>query len=181
MIFTDKINEIKDWSCYIIAVSTPTDEKNILDLSCVIKAIENISKILKVNDLVIYESNVYLNVTENICVPIVEKILKLRYNENIFIGYSPEIINSNDKIHNTKNTTKIVVGCNKTITEEMKKTYGMIAENLYEADNIKTAKVAKLIENIQRNVNIALMNKFESLCGKLDININHVIKIASTK
>ncbi len=123
----------------------------------------------------------YLNVTENICVPIVEKILKLRYNENIFIGYSPEIINSNDKIHNTKNTTKIVVGCNKTITEEMKKTYGMIAENLYEADNIKTAKVAKLIENIQRNVNIALMNKFESLCGKLDININHVIKIASTK
>ena len=181
MIFTDKLNQIKDCSCYIIAVPTPTDENNRPDLSCVIKATENISKILKANDLVIYESTVYPGVTENICVPIIEKISKLKYNEDIFIGYSPERINPNDKVHNIKNTTKIVAGCNKTITEEMKKIYGMIVENVYEADNIKTAEAAKLIENTQRDVNIALMNEFESLCEKLDININHVIKAASTK
>lgn len=181
MIFTDKLNQIKDCSCYIIAVPTPTDKNNRPDLSCVIKATENISKILKANDLVIYESTVYPSVTENICVPIIEKISKLKYNKDIFIGYSPERINPNDKVHNIKNTTKIVAGCNKTITQEMKKIYGMIVENVYEADNIKTAEAAKLIENTQRDVNIALMNEFESLCEKLDININHVIKAASTK
>lgn len=181
IIFTDMLNQIKNCSCYIIAVPTPTDEHNKPDLSCVIKATENVSKILKANDLVIYESTVYPGVTEDICVPIIEKISKLRYNENIFIGYSPERINPNDEIHNIKNTTKIVAGCNKTLTEEMKKIYGMIIENVYEADNIKTAEATKLLENTQRDVNIALMNEFENICEKLDININHVIKAASTK
>ena len=181
MFFTDKLNQIKNCSCYIIAVPTPIDENNRPDLNCVIKATENISKILKANDLVIYESTVYPGVTENICVPIIERNSKLRYNKDIFIGYSPERINPNDKIHNLKNTTKIVAGCNKTITKEMKKIYGMIIENVYEADNIKTAEAAKLIENTQRDVNIALMNEFENLCEKLDINIYHVIKAARTK
>ena len=142
---------------------------------------KSISKILSKNSIVIYESTVYPTVTETICKDIIERESKLKFNIDFFLGYSPERINPGDKKHKLKNITKIVSGSTKSSTELISKLYSLVIDNICVVSNIKTAEAIKLIENTQRDLNIALMNEFSFICKKENIDIYEVIKGASTK
>lgn len=180
--FTTKESLLDDVDTYIVTVPTPVDEFNIPDLNAIITATSTIAKYLKPNDLVIYESTVYPGLTEERCIPILESVSGLNINKDFGVGYSPERINPGDKDRTISDITKIVSGSNHEWTREVENIYKpIISAGVHVASSIKVAEAAKVIENTQRDVNIALMNELAILFGKLKINTTDVLDAASTK
>ena len=182
LIFSSDILDLKERNIYIICVPTPIDKKNKPDLRPIKSASSIVGRFLKKGDLVIYESTVYPGLTEEVCVPILQKKSKLKYNNDFFCGYSPERINPGDKKNKLENIVKVVSGSNKKILNKIDKLYKeVIPAGTYKAESIKVAEAAKIIENTQRDLNIALINEISIICKKLKIDINHVLKTAETK
>ena len=181
--FSYNIDDIVDSNVYVIAVPTPIFVNKKPNLNNLISASKLISKIIKKNDYVIYESTVYPGTTEEICIPILEKYSKLKSNKDFFVGYSPERINPSDTKNKLTNINKIVSSQSLKSTNFIFKLYQSIIKNakIYKADSIKIAEAAKIIENTQRDINIALMNELSIVFQKLNINTLKVIDAASTK
>ena len=179
--FTKKVSRLKKSNFFIITVPTPVNKNNIPNLKYLKKSCLIVGKILKKNDIVFFESTVYPGVTENFCAKILEKKSKLRLNRDFFIGYSPERINPGDKNHSVDKIFKIVSTNNQSTMKVAKKVYSCISKKLTFTFNIKEAESAKVIENIQRDLNIGLMNEIYKVCYKSNINFKNVIKLASTK
>ena len=178
---TDDCDALIDCNVFIVCVPTPVDCNNKPDLFPLQSACQTVSYYLKKNDVVIFESTVYPSCTEEFCVPLLE-YSGLDYNKDFFVGYSPERINPSDKVHTVENITKIVSGSNEKTLKFVSKLYSSVLKNgVYEAPSIKVAEAAKLMENIQRDVNIALMNEFTGIFNEMGIDTNQVIDAASTK
>jgi UDP-N-acetyl-D-galactosamine dehydrogenase len=179
--FSDSIDDIKDCNFYIVTVPTPIDKFKNPDLSPLISASSMISKILKEGDFVVYESTVYPGVSEEICVPILEKS-GLKLNESFFVGYSPERINPGDKTHTVSKIMKITSGSNEYASNIIDNVYGsIILAGTFKAKSIKVAEAAKVIENAQRDINIAFVNELAKIFSKLNIDTNDVLEAAGTK
>ncbi|MDZ7936423.1 MAG: nucleotide sugar dehydrogenase [Emticicia sp.] len=162
--FTNNINTLSNCNIFIIAVSTSVNKDGKPDLQHLLTATQSIASLLKKDDLVIYESTVFPGCTEDICVPILEKISGLRFNIDFFVGYSPERINTADNIHTLKNTIKITSGSTPKTAQKVDELYRSIVEaGTYLAPSIKVAEAAKLLENAQRDVNIAFMNNVATI------------------
>jgi len=177
-------NEKKLIGCeiFIIAVPTPVNKNKKPDLSLLIQATKLVSKYILKNSIIIYESTVYPGTTENVCVPIIEKISKKKMNEDFYVGYSPERINPGDKKNTIENVVKLTSASNKFALNTIDKLYNKIVKvGTYKVDKIEEAEAAKVIENVQRDVNIALINELSKLFSKLNIDSNKVLKAASSK
>lgn len=181
IIFTNNSEELSKCNVFIVTVPTPVLKNNVPDLSLLIDACKIISKHIKKGSLIIFESTVYPGCTENICVPILEKFSKLKLNKDFYCGYSPERINPGDKKNNFKNIVKIVSGSNLKIREVIKNLYNKVFKKIYLTKDIKIAESAKVIENIQRDLNIALANELSIIFKKLKIDTREVIEAAGTK
>lgn len=180
--FTENINEIKTANFFIVTVPTPVFKSNKPDLRYLENATKDIALILKKNDFVIYESTVYPGVTRNICIPILEKISGLKINKDFYVGYSPERINPGDKTHQIQNITKIISSSNKFSLKIIKKIYeSILKRKVFSVNSIEIAEAAKVIENAQRDVNIAFVNEVSIIFDKLKINTYEVLEAASTK
>ncbi len=180
--FTNDVSEISGSNYYIVAVPTPINSKKKPKLNNLKNACTTISKVLKKNDIVVFESTVYPGLTEEYCVPLLEKNNKLKLNKDFFCGYSPERINPGDKINNIKNIIKITSGSNKYSANKIDKLYkSIIKAGTYKAESIKVAEAAKVIENTQRDLNIAFINELSIIFDKLNLNTYHVLNAASTK
>lgn len=179
---TANINDLKKCNFYIITVPTPIDRHNNPLLDPLISASEMIGKILDRNNIVVYESTVYPGVTEEICVPILEKFSGLKLNKEFFVGYSPERINPGDKEHKLNNILKITSGSNKESSELIDQVYkDIIQAGTYLAPSIKVAEAAKVIENSQRDINIAFINELAKILNLLNIDTREVLEAAGTK
>lgn len=182
LIFSQDSSDLKDTNIYIVTVPTPIDKSNKPDLSPLEKASEAVAKSLKVNDIVIYESTVYPGVTEEVCVPILEKFSGLVYNKDFFCGYSPERINPGDKEHTVKNILKVTSGSTPEIAKKVDELYSsIITAGTHPVSSIKVAEASKVIENTQRDVNIALINELAMIFNEMGINTDEVIEAAATK
>ena len=182
MIYSTNIDDIKDCNIYIVTVPTPIDSTNRPDLTPLIKSSQTIGKVLKRDDIVIYESTVYPGVTEEVCVPQLEKESGMIFNKDFFCGYSPERINPGDKEHTVTKILKITSGSNPEIAIVVDELYkSIITAGTYKASSIKVAEAAKVIENTQRDVNIALINELALIFDTMNINTNDVIEAAATK
>ncbi|MFO0322078.1 MAG: nucleotide sugar dehydrogenase [Bacteroidota bacterium] len=182
ILFTHKLDDLKKARFFIIAVPTPIDEYNLPDLKPLIGASTTVGKVLKKGDYVVYESTVYPGCTEDDCIPVLEKESKLNFVKDFKVGYSPERINPGDKEHTITKILKIVSGCDQESLEEIAKTYEIIVEpGTHRASSIKVAEAAKIIENTQRDVNIALMNELSIIFNKMGINTYDVLEAAGTK
>ena len=182
MKFTLDVEAIKDSNIYIVTVPTPINESNEPDLTPIIKSTETVGKVLKKDDIVIYESTVYPGVTEEVCVPILEKESGLKFNETFFCGYSPERINPGDKEHTVTKILKITSGSTPQIAIKVDDLYkSIITAGTHLAPTIKVAEAAKVIENTQRDVNIALINELAMIFDLMKINTHDVIEAAATK
>ena len=180
--FTYLKEEIKSVSCYIITVPTPVDKFNKPDLKPLLNATKLIGKIIKQGDLIIYESTVFPGCVEEICVPLLEKFSKLKFNQEFFCGYSPERINPGDKNHTISNIKKITSGSTPKIADLVDDLYReIITAGTHKASSIKVAEAAKVIENTQRDLNIALINELSILFNKLNIDTYDVLKAAESK
>lgn len=180
--FTDSLDVLKKANFHIVAVPTPVDEANKPDLTPVIKASESIGKVLKKGDYVVYESTVYPGCTEEDCVPVLEKFSGLKMGQDFKVGFSPERINPGDKVHTITKILKIVSGNDEEALDNIAKTYSIIVEpGVHKASSIKVAEAAKIIENTQRDVNIALMNELSLIFNRLGINTYEVLEAAGTK
>ncbi len=180
--YTNKIDEIKDCSVYIVTVPTPIDKANRPNLNPLIKASKDIGSILSKNDIVIYESTVYPGVTEEVCVPELEKVSGLKFNQDFFCGYSPERINPGDKVNTITKIKKITSGSTPEIAEEIDKLYqSIITAGTFKASSIKVAEAAKVIENTQRDLNIALVNELSVIFGRLNLDTLDVLEAAGSK
>ncbi len=180
--FTNRLEDLKSVNCFIITVPTPINKLKKPDLGPLIKASKIVSKILKNNDLVIYESTVYPGCIEEECVPVLEKFSKLKFNKDFFCGYSPERINPGDKEHTISKIKKITSGSNPDIADIVDKLYSeIITVGTYKAQSIKIAEAAKVIENTQRDLNIALINELSILFNKLNIDTQSVLDAAESK
>lgn len=180
--FTSDINEISECTIYIIGVPTPVTENNEPDFTNLIAASKNIGTILKKDDIVIYESTVYPGATEEICVPELANNSNLTFNEDFYVGYSPERINPGDKSHRLIDITKVTSGSTPEAAEFVDGLYGsIILAGTYKASSIKVAEAAKVIENTQRDVNIGLINELAIIFNKLSIDTEEVLKAAGTK
>lgn len=180
--FTSDSNEIKDSNFFIVTVPTPTDKNNQPDLTPLLSASKNIGRVLKKGDYVIYESTVYPGVTEEECVPVLEKTSGLILNDDFFVGYSPERINPGDKEKTIAKIRKVTSGSNKEAAEVINSLYQDIIEaGTYLAPSIKVAEASKLIENCQRDINIAFINELAKIFNKLNIDTHSVLKAAETK
>lgn len=178
---TDK-DCLEDCNFFIVTVPTPIDYNNAPDMSYVISATEEVASVLKKGDIVTYESTVYPGATEEVCVPILEEISGLKFNQDFFVGYSPERINPGDKVHTVVNTVKITSGSTPEAAKIINDVYASILENgTYLASSIKVAEAAKVIENAQRDINIAFMNEIAMIFDALGIDTNDVIDAASSK
>ena len=167
---------------YIVTVPTPVDQANRPDMTPLVKASETVGKVLKVGDIVIYESTVYPGATEEVCVPVLEKFSGLTFNQDFFCGYSPERINPGDKEHRLPTIKKVTSGSTPAIAEEVDQLYKeIITAGTHKASCIKVAEAAKVIENTQRDVNIALMNELSLIFHKLGIDTLEVLQAAGTK
>ena len=176
------INKAIDSDFYIVTVPTPVDKGNRPDLSLVINATKSVSTILKKGGIVIFESTVYPGVTEDICVPILEKNSGLIFNKDFFVGYSPERINPGDKEHTITKIKKVVSGSSIESAEKIFNLYSSIIDaGVYMAESIKVAEAAKVIENTQRDINIAFMNELSIIFDKMGIDTNEVLNAAGTK
>ena len=182
MQFTNILNDIKDCNIYIVTVPTPIDKNKRPDLSPLLKASESVGSVLKKDDIVIYESTVYPGATEEECVPILEKFSNLKFNKDFFCGYSPERINPGDKEHTVTKILKVTAGSTSEIGQKVDELYAsVITAGTHLAPTIKVAEAAKVIENSQRDINIAFINELAIIFNKLDIDTNAVLDAASTK
>ena len=180
--FTHQIEDLKKANFFIVAVPTPIDEHNLPDLSPLINASITVGKVLKKGDYVVYESTVYPGCTEEDCIPVLEKHSGLQFIKDFKVGYSPERINPGDKEHTITKILKIVSGCDKESLDNIAKIYEIIVEpGTHKASSIKVAEAAKIIENTQRDVNIALMNELSIIFNKMNINTYDVLAAAGTK
>ncbi|MEL0115483.1 MAG: Vi polysaccharide biosynthesis UDP-N-acetylglucosamine C-6 dehydrogenase TviB [Gammaproteobacteria bacterium] len=180
--FTNRLEDLKDCKIFIITVPTPIDDHKKPDLSPLENASKAIGSILKKEDIVIYESTVYPGATEEICVPILEEESGLSFNKEFFCGYSPERINPGDKEHRISTIKKVTSGSNPVIATKVDELYKeIITEGTHKASSIKVAEAAKVIENTQRDVNIALINELSLIFNKLNIDTESVLEAAGTK
>lgn len=180
--FTDSLDKLAEASFYIVAVPTPVDEDKSPDLTPVLKASETIGKVIRKGDYVVYESTVYPGCTEEDCLPIIEKLSGLKVCEDFKLGYSPERINPGDKHHTLSNIVKVVSGCDAESLETIAKVYELVVSaGVHRASAIKVAEAAKIIENTQRDLNIALMNELSIIFNKMNINTYEVLEAAGTK
>ena len=179
---TSKINDLSDCNYFIITVPTPVDRNNRPDLRPLYKSSENVGKILKKNDIVIYESTVYPGATEEQCVPVLENVSGLKFNEDFFAGYSPERINPGDKEHTVEKILKITSGSTPEIGLKIDELYkSVITAGTYLAPTIKVAEAAKVIENSQRDINIAFVNELAKIFNLMNIDTQEVLAAAGTK
>ena len=182
LLVTDAILPISSANIYIVTVPTPTDKHNRPVLTPMLKASEAIGKVLKKGDVVIYESTVYPGVTEDECVPVLEKVSGLKYNKDFFAGYSPERINPGDKEHTVTKILKVTSGSTPEVAEYVDQLYkSVITAGTHKASCIKVAEAAKVIENSQRDINIAFVNELSKIFNLLDIDTQEVLEAAGTK
>lgn len=181
MKFSLNLDDIKDCNFFIVTVPTPIDKNKRPDLTPVVKATQSVAKVLKKGDIVVYESTVYPGVTEEICVPLLEQS-GLKFNEDFFCGYSPERINPGDKEHTVTKIKKITSGSTPEIADKVDEVYrSIITASTHKAPTIKVAEAAKVIENTQRDINIAFMNELAMIFNKMNIDTNAVLQAAGTK
>jgi UDP-N-acetyl-D-galactosamine dehydrogenase len=179
---TNILDKIKDCNIYIVTVPTPIDEDQNPDLTPLIRASETVGSVLKKGDIVIYESTVYPGATEEDCVPVLEKKSGLKFNEDFFCGYSPERINPGDKEHTVKKILKVTSGSTPEIAEKVDQLYkSVITAGTYQAASIKVAEAAKVIENSQRDINIAFVNELAMIFNKMGIDTLDVLEAAGSK
>lgn len=182
ILFSADPKDLADVKFYIVAVPTPIDEHNLPDLRPVISASKTVGKVLKKGDYVVYESTVYPGCTEEDCIPVLEAESGLKFNVDFKVGYSPERINPGDKEHTLTKITKVVSGCDDESLDVIAKTYELVVEaGVHRAPSIKVAEAAKIIENTQRDVNIALMNELSMIFNRMGINTFDVLEAAGTK
>ena len=182
MKFTNQLEDIQDCNIYIVTVPTPIDKHKKPDLTPLLKASESIGLVLKKEDIVIYESTVYPGATEEDCVPVLERVSGLKYNKDFFCGYSPERINPGDKEHTVTKILKVTAGSTPEIGEKVDALYAsIIIAGTHLAPTIKVAEAAKVIENSQRDINIAFVNELSMIFNRLDINTHDVLEAAGTK
>ncbi|WP_139422902.1 nucleotide sugar dehydrogenase [Chryseobacterium mulctrae] len=175
-------NDLQNANVYIVTVPTPVDKHNRPDLTPLYKSSETVAKVLKKNDIVIYESTVYPGVTEEECVPVLEKVSGLKYNEDFFVGYSPERINPGDKEHTVDKILKVTSGSTPEIGKVVDDLYkSVITAGTHLAPTIKVAEASKVIENSQRDLNIAFMNELAKIFSLMDIDTHDVLEAAGTK
>ncbi|MFO8068084.1 MAG: nucleotide sugar dehydrogenase [Bacteroidales bacterium] len=180
--FTSKAEDLKKANFHIVGVPTPIDKHNLPDLSPVLSASRAVGKALKKGDYVVYESTVYPGCTEEDCIPILEEMSGLKVGTDFKVGYSPERINPGDKEHTITTITKVVSGCDEEALENIAKTYELIVTaGVHRAPSLKVAEAAKIIENTQRDVNIALMNELSIIFNRMGINTFDVLEAAGTK
>ena len=180
--FTSNRSDLEGCGIFIVTVPTPIDDVNRPDLTSIKKATETVAKALRVDDIVIYESTVYPGCTEEICVPMLEEISKLTYNKDFFCGYSPERINPGDKVNTLTKIKKITSGSTPETAEQIDLLYkNIITAGTYKATSIKVAEAAKVIENTQRDLNIALVNELSVIFDKLEIDTVEVLEAAGSK
>jgi len=180
--FTDNPKDLQNADFHIIAVPTPIDDSNIPDLSPLLSATKTVAGILKKGDYVVYESTVYPGATEEEAIPLLEEISGLKYKRDFKVGYSPERINPGDKLHTLATVVKVVSGCDDESLETIAKIYEMVVTvGVHKAHSIKVAEAAKIIENTQRDVNIALMNELSIIFNRMGINTYDVLEAAGTK
>ena len=174
--------DLKDINIFIVTVPTPVTSSNKPDLKPLLEACKNIGQIISKESIVVFESTVYPGVTEDICGPCIEKYSKLKRGKDFYLGYSPERMNPGDKLHSVDKITKVISGDNKKTILILKKIYGKVNSNkIFVAKNIKTAEAAKVIENTQRDINVAFINEITKLFKKINLNIFDVLKTAETK
>ena len=179
---TADMEEIRDCNFYVVAVPTPVDENNNPDLTPLYGASETVGKVISKGDIVVYESTVYPGVTEDECIPVVEKVSGLKYNVDFFAGYSPERINPGDKLHTVEKIRKVTSGSTPEIGKLVNEVYSsVIVAGTHLAPSIKVAEAAKVIENSQRDINIAFVNELSKIFNKLGIDTQDVLDAASTK
>ncbi|SEP08324.1 nucleotide sugar dehydrogenase [Mucilaginibacter sp. OK283] len=182
LVFTSDIQDIADCNVYIISVPTPTDQHNRPDLDLIKKASESVASVLKVGDVVIYESTVYPGVTEDICVPILERISELKFNVDFYAGYSPERINPGDKVHTLTNILKVTSGSTPQAANFIDNLYqAIVTAGTHKAPSIKVAEACKVIENSQRDINIAFVNELAKIFQIMGIDTHAVLEAAGTK
>jgi UDP-N-acetyl-D-galactosamine dehydrogenase len=180
--FSSELAALNDPSFYVIAVPTPIDDSNLPDLNPLLAATKTVGSVLKKGDYVVFESTVYPGCTEEDCIPILEATSGLTFNVDFFVGYSPERINPGDKVHTLQNVVKVVSGSSPEALENIASVYEMVVDaGVHRAPTIKVAEAAKIIENTQRDVNIALMNELSIIFNKLKINTYDVLEAAGTK
>lgn len=180
--FTCDLEKLKECNFFIVTVPTPIDDYKQPDLTPLIKASTSIGQILKKGDIVVYESTVYPGATEEVCIPVLEKVSGLEFNTDFFAGYSPERINPGDKLHRVTNILKITSGSTPEVAEFIDEIYNLIIEaGTHKASTIKVAEAAKVIENTQRDVNIALINELALIFNRMGIDTEDVLKAAGTK
>ena len=180
--YSFNVSDLESCNVYIVTVPTPIDEHKQPDLTPLIKASEMLGKVVKKGDIIIYESTVYPGATEEACLPVVERVSGLKFNKDFFAGYSPERINPGDKERRVTNILKVTSGSTAEIAELVDQLYrSIITAGTHKASSIKVAEASKVIENVQRDVNIALVNELHQIFEKLGINTKEVIEAAGTK
>ncbi|MEQ1290525.1 Vi polysaccharide biosynthesis UDP-N-acetylglucosamine C-6 dehydrogenase TviB [Acinetobacter johnsonii] len=180
--YTTNLQQLADCNFFIVTVPTPIDEFKQPDLTPLVKASESIAKVLKKGDVVVYESTVYPGATEEVCIPVLEKNSGLKFNQDFYAGYSPERINPGDKLHRVTNILKITSGSTPEVADFVDEVYNLIIEvGTHKAPSIKVAEAAKVIENTQRDVNIALINELALIFNKMGIDTEDVLTAAGTK
>lgn len=182
ILFSSEVKDLEDVEFYIVAVPTPIDQYNMPDLKPLLSATNTVGSVLKKGDYVVYESTVYPGCTEEDCVPILESLSGLKFKEDFKVGFSPERINPGDKEHTLTKITKVVSGCDEESLDVIADLYKLVIDaGVHKASTIKVAEAAKIIENTQRDVNIALMNELSMICDKLNVNTYEVLEAAGTK
>lgn len=182
LLVTNNIENIKDCNYYIVTVPTPTDKNNRPVLTPLYKASETVGQVLSHGDIVIYESTVYPGVTEEECIPVLEKVSGLKFNQDFYAGYSPERINPGDKVHTVTKILKVTSGSTPEIADKVDQLYGsVITAGTFKASSIKVAEAAKVIENSQRDINIAFVNELSKIFNLLEIDTSEVLEAAATK
>jgi UDP-N-acetyl-D-glucosamine/UDP-N-acetyl-D-galactosamine dehydrogenase len=182
ILYTSNPDDLRDAHFHIVAVPTPIDDSNMPDLTPLIAATRTVGKVLKKGDYVVYESTVYPGATEEDCIPLLEELSGLKYIEDFKVGFSPERINPGDKVHTLATIVKVASGCDEESLEMIAKTYELVVTaGVHRAPSIKVAEAAKIIENTQRDVNIALMNELSIIFNRMGINTYDVLEAAGTK
>jgi UDP-N-acetyl-D-galactosamine dehydrogenase len=182
LFFSSNIDDIRSCQIYIVTVPTPADKNNRPDLSLLFRASEMTAGVLKPGDLVIYESTVYPGVTEEECVPILERVSNLKYNRDFFVGYSPERINPGDKVRTVTNILKVTSGSTPEVADYVDVLYRrIVTAGTHKASSIKVAEAAKVIENSQRDINIAFVNELSKIFNRMGIDTHDVLEAAGTK
>lgn len=180
--FSSVVDDLKDYSIFIVTVPTPIDQFKAPDLTPLVKASEMLGSVLKKGDIVIYESTVYPGCTEEDCVPVLEKVSGLKFNKDFYCGYSPERINPGDKVNTLTKIKKVTSGSTSEIAEVVDKLYAsIITAGTHKAPSIKVAEASKAIENAQRDINISFMNELALIFDRIGIDTNDVIEAAATK